>query len=616
LNIVKGFDKKNDAVLFYRNIGKIITAYVTSTGDISLMSASRIINDYNNVSRKEGKNFNISNFYIQYVLPVSIYKLGYPVKPISEMSVNEIINIEQHIKTISNNNKFYTHSFNGALENEISSNGLDISKEMFSKEIASLAKLTGKTPFKTGKLCYVELGEHSFQYAMGSPEKIYQMLNYSTINKQHENETLHEYYKRCLEELLNTSSLSQEEKKEIYDNGMKIIDYYYSQDKSCIAIIDNQSSDIYPDFIRITYNSFLGLKSSIFSILKYDKQIGILYSEVEKALNSKTPNCLELLEEFRKEFNSKYPQNKTIELMLQQQVTKVVTESCLNNFSHTGFGDGFVVPTGKVSPEKISIATFTNINDLYVRQSLEREKEEVEKNYMISIEEVKKILNTEMSAKEYYVDPNMYNGIPYPVPKDKSVLAKEEGILYKKLEQLWFDGVIDLKKKNELRSIINREYAKMKANAPIPQQSKTTQASSSSNYDEYNLNKITSEQVEPFENIRIEARMDSNYDNMSDEQKKVFDRKLEEIIRLRKQRSTYMEKYGYDDMTDDEKEQFDKMLDEWEKVEIAFRERLNGQGIDPDQLADYNKLVTEEFEKRKQDVVEETEQIERSSHIR
>lgn len=80
--------------------------------------------------------------------------------------------------------------------------------------------------------------------------------------------------------------------------------------------------------------------------------------------------------------------------------------------------------------------------------------------------------------------------------------------MYQKLEQLWFDGVIDLKKKGELRNVIYKEYARLKKKAPKGKK------------------EVIDEDLEKAQRI---LRAKYGYYEMSEAEKANFDKQLEQV---------------------------------------------------------------------------------------
>ena len=501
INIIKKCNDRNLALLFYRNIGKILMSYITSSGDLSKESAIKIMESYYEYISANRKEFRVSEYYVQNVIPLTLEKLGYDNK---KLTTNKILEIEKHIALIYNNNRFYTHSFNGALYNNVNNYGLDINHELFNEEFLSLMKLTGQTPFKSGNLFYTELGEHSFQYASKSPEKLGMML---TTDIEHEDdETLEQYYRRCLEKRLSLSTLSESDKSIIKESVNKLLNFYYGQHKSCIAVFKGEDYNNVPDYISTLYTCFLSLRSKIYSLLRDDNELKTKYQIVEESLKKASPDSIKLFDDFKKYFIDKYPNNKSINEMLNKQISYTITNLAIPILTHDGNGDGYVVASGKINRDLISIATIDNIYDLYANKKIEQKQEE--KRQQDSLTELKRLLNTDIGDSYYAVDPRRYNGIPYLVKKDISTLIQEEGKMYQKLEQLWFDGVIDLKKKGELRNVIYKEYARLKKKAPKGKK------------------EVIDEDLEKAQRI---LRAKYGYYEMSEAEKANFDKQLEQV---------------------------------------------------------------------------------------
>lgn len=68
-----------------------------------------------------------------------------------KLSLEDRVKIQEYVYIRNRNNSFYTHCFPGALLEEVSTNGLDISRELFKDEYKILATCF-ETPYKTGEL--------------------------------------------------------------------------------------------------------------------------------------------------------------------------------------------------------------------------------------------------------------------------------------------------------------------------------------------------------------------------------------------------------------------------------------------------------------------------------
>lgn len=357
VEIIKKFNTREEAIYFSNNISKILFAYVSSTSDIYVSSAYKIMKDYLN------SNLDINDFYFKKVVPQSLDKLGYDKHKIS---IKQMVDIFKHMYLNSKNNQFFTHSFNGALYPLISKEGLNGDKELFKSEFETLSKIS-HSPYKTGKLFLTSLGGHSMQYAIHSPERLHMMLSDPSI-KLEDNESLNDYYNKCLIKL--TSGLDDEIKQRIITAGKTIIDFYSSTNQSCIAIV-GQSHDykLTKSEKKFSFNIYVGLAKLRISLLPYlNKNIDLKnrYDDMLDSLKEDKSNAIDKLITFKIMFETEYPNNQIIKKGLKEMFKKTILDKCLNNFTYDGFGDGIEAKNNKIDIDQIAIARFININDIYI----------------------------------------------------------------------------------------------------------------------------------------------------------------------------------------------------------------------------------------------------------
>lgn len=649
-DIISKMKNRNSAISFYRDIGKILPSYISATGDLNIATAQDILQELASIKDIEDKDFNLNDFYSKYIIPKITRFLGYSDKPFSEMSINEMIRIENHINITSKNNRFYTHSFSGALYEKINEDGLNINNEMFIQEYDSLRKLSGDSPFKTGQLFFCELGEHSFQYATKSPERLSMILTKPINNqqtKQREDETLQEYFIRCLEEQLTHSNLSNEDKEVIRKDGLKLINFYYGQQKSCIAVM-NADNVGYSDTIAPLYTNMLSFKTKNIAIFRQDEEMNLLYMSVLESLKNREFDCIDKLDRFREIFNSKYSNNKTLNELLEHTFNRTVIEFCTNNVSRSGHGDGYVAKNGIIERDKISIANFKNIHDLYsvhqktnnggkkfsmeetlkaveldivnLRNRASLINQEIEKymsdetikrdsNYQNKLNEllqkrdelysqseqlmeykrtlesnikhtrqterknkisqIEKLLGIQITDQKGYTVENGMN-VPKIELKTKQELVIEQGSIFRKIDELYDEGEIDLKTKQDIQNVIRSEYERMINNAP--QVSVTNQKTN-----------------EESQNNNTESAQE-NIDAIPEEFKEIYDMIFNESV-IREMR----EKYGYFEMSDEEKEFFDDKLENT-MTRTRYEEMKKGE----DSLADLRREAWKKLKMRLQ----------------
>ena len=127
--------------------------------------------------------------------------------------------------------------------------------------------------------------------------------------------------------------------------------------------------------------------------------------------------------------------------------------------------------------------------------------------------------------------------------KDSAMLIKEQGQIIQNLNDLYFNGEIDLKSKQKMATEVSKEYQKMIKSAPKP-----------------SLNKTGAD------NPR------ENKPNESKEQE-------------------YCHKYGYDMMSEDEKKIFEEILGQQRDNE---QEKIEQEGTYKDKMFDMDELFREE----------------------
>lgn len=86
-----------------------------------------------------------------------------------------------------------------------------------------------------------------------------------------------------------------------------------------------------------------------------------------------------------------------------------------------------------------------------------------------SISKVKSLVGIRITdVAGYSVDPNRYGGVPYVELKDSMSLQMEHGEITKKIDELWMNGEIDLKTRQQIQLDITNVYNEMIAKAPKP----------------------------------------------------------------------------------------------------------------------------------------------------
>lgn len=77
------------------------------------------------------------------------------------------------------------------------------------------------------------------------------------------------------------------------------------------------------------------------------------------------------------------------------------------------------------------------------------------------VSQVERLFNIRITdTASYDVDPQQYGGVPKVVLKDSATLRKEQNTINQKLEKLYYDGQLDLKTYQSMKTEIAREYDK------------------------------------------------------------------------------------------------------------------------------------------------------------
>lgn len=358
----------------YEDLANILAKFYISTGDSTLESAEAIIKEYvENSSDKE-------TFFKNHLMP-KIYKtVASTLNMNSTLTLADKIKILEYVDKRNNNNQFYTHCFPGALYDEVSTNGLNISRELFREEFNILSECF-RTPFKTGELNYCELSAASLSYAtMGVPERLIHSIG--GLEDSIEGESLHDTFSRSLKENLqfqyDSGIIDEIKQEEMLKAGMKIIDFYCNS-KSCIAFFkkDETPNNYTSNIKSLVVNDFNSFSKQIKNTF-LDK---IFQNEI--ALLKENPNQeIEIYENAFKKIANLYPEsNEYIDLFTDEVLAYRMSSSAIKNYYHEGFSDGYSIKNGILEPEKFAIAEFTSPFEIMSRRqksSLERHSKSIE----------------------------------------------------------------------------------------------------------------------------------------------------------------------------------------------------------------------------------------------
>ena len=376
-------------------LGNLLTKYYISTHDDSEESIKYLCMAYI-TCLKEKRNFT-EEIYIPYIFK----KIREELQLEEPLSLLERVKIAYLLKE-RNINKFYIHSFPGALYEEVKTNGLDISKELFQQEL-SLLERTSRTSYKKGVLCYCELSEASLSYATsGMPERVKFALDIKTDNDIDlpKKEYYRKLFQRSITSKIKEGTLKKEVAPSYIDIGLRVLDFYTSSDESCIAIFQTrESKKVIPleDFI----NSFM--KINLYEISK--TTIG---AEIIKRLENITDpiKYIEELDLILIELTNTNPLLKEIlEIIIDQKLEEIVKHISIPNLEHGGFADGYEIEGGKLSPRDFSLVKFPTPREMKYKQTQPLEITPISlppkrKNKEILIKNfqgIDKILNTSLS---------------------------------------------------------------------------------------------------------------------------------------------------------------------------------------------------------------------------
>ena len=350
-------------------LSDFLVRYAISTGDLSLQSIENISKDFlikNHEMNKQRENKTLleiqkedekrtrKNRLFDSVVSnkiIECYTTQFSIKaPISSHNMAKIINA---IAIQNGLCKFNTHSFAGALYDDVSKNGLDISREYFNEEFKSLNKLTN-SPYKIGKLCYCELSEASFDYLHMSPERLWMAL--AGGEKQCNGETKKEFAVRLLLQKLENSSFTNEEKNKIYTDTIKMIDFYCNTDDVCMAIMEEK----YEKPLLFDYTNSI-MNEIIFRLVnKIPKEYITQLKEIKDDKNIQNP--LIKIEQILNEVNQISEESaKVVNDVKNDIMFESLTKRCLNNYENVN-ANGYEAEGGKISIDQMAIAKFPDIS--------------------------------------------------------------------------------------------------------------------------------------------------------------------------------------------------------------------------------------------------------------
>ncbi len=357
-----------DRARVFDTFGELLVHYAISTGDLNRSSVHNFaIKFQENLSCFEPKNCWVNGAFIdpkrklsETLLFPQIYKHWceeLKIRP--PISFKDIDRITSAIKLQCSKNKFRTHSFNGALEEDVRSKGLDISEEKFAEEFKTLASLTN-TPFKQGVLCECELSGASFGYLHKSPERVWMLLAGDGSIKQEKGESDKSYAYRLLDDLIEkrAGNASTSQKQAYLEAGRRIIDFYASTNVRCMAVrkVSKPSSNIglENNISNVLTLQFSKLPFSVQSKLPKEEKQAFLALLRDKNVEGKPLIIDAFMSSFAKTLGG---QAEALNTLKKNVLNEVVANYCLNNYT-TSYADGYEIESGKLSRDSFSLATF------------------------------------------------------------------------------------------------------------------------------------------------------------------------------------------------------------------------------------------------------------------
>lgn len=361
-------DRRIDA----RNLNDLIfefcTMYARSTGDLSEEAVEKIaarcqdgFAEYNvNKFKPQKYNGSAKAAYFDQTTGPLITKFWAEQLSLNKLSIASSIDILSAVSTANMINCFDTHSFSGALFDEVNQNGLDISKEMFRDEYQTLAKI-GSSPYIVGKLFNCEMSYATIGYTYSSPERLRMTLSASG-KEQGREESDNAFLNRMLIEKIESAKLSEEDKNACLAAGRTMIDFYEQSTSSAIAIMDGQRQEKFMDMTEGMLKSLPNIEMYI--SYKNRKLIPKeLFTELKSVVkDSANPSRIANVEEVLTKIKAVSPEvEKEINILLKEAwYNKKMTESAISNFE-TANATGYEVTGGKISRQDMGIAHFTNL---------------------------------------------------------------------------------------------------------------------------------------------------------------------------------------------------------------------------------------------------------------
>ena len=367
--------------------------------------------------------------------------------------------------------------------------------------------------------------------------------------------------------------MSEEQKKALYDEiiksneqfvismkggkvdvsllfGNKYVTAFKGQSE---LLVDTKGKGLYNEQFEILSKTSAVKKTSDSSVIQTNSDGNIIFKENkednEKIDEVKRENASELLNEYNKqlaELQAKYGTiSKQMENLMQQNASSPTSDyqEKLNTL---------IQERDKISKEMEPVVK----SQRNLQQAVDFEKEQEHKAVISQVEELlsTKIKATTTTGRFVKTDMGMF---PQMDIKDSLTLIKEQGQIVQSLNDLYFNGEIDLRSKQKMTIEVIKEYQKMIKDAPRPSLDKT----GADNQRENNPNVSSPNDEEQ------EYRHKYGYDMMSEDEKEIFEE------RLRQQREKLEEErdlngYQFGEKIEQEETYKDRMFD----MDELFRE--------------------------------------------
>lgn len=193
--------------------------------------------------------------------------------------------------------------------------------------------------------------------------------------------------------------------------------------------------------------------------------------------------------------------------------------------------------------------------------------------------------------------------------KDKSTLRNEQGNINKRLDELYYDGQLDIKTWQTMKTEVGKEYEKLIAKAPTPPARKEEEKIVGGNQQQHTqqpLNRpyISQETIEQVEARHFREKY-GYYTDMTEDERVEFDHRLESFFAEKKK-------------TPKKTEEIDKTKLEEQRRELRrkqFQERKKAMGLGFESDLDLDNLLRQQELLDRQRIEMETEEIEHHNGI-